>query len=293
MFGRSRLMKGKARTTTKLRRVLTRVLIVLIIFTPLAILSYGAWYVTHLSALTLREIKVEGGKTISRSEIEKVVNEELTGTYYHLVPKRFAWFYPEERIIEQIKAVPRVKDVTVERTSGDELVINFSEYLPFALWCAHPTVSEPDRCLFIDDEGTAFASAPPLSGSALLRFVDEKNEPALHQQIFSHDWLQLGGEFASEIKEHFGFTILYLERINESEIFYHLGSGGLVKISSDKNATTTLNDLQTIFSNPQFSHLRSGDFAHIDLRYGNKVFVKEKEVEQNASSSTEGEIVDQ
>lgn len=293
MFGRSRLRKGKVRAAPKARRVLARLLVALIIFTPLAILSYGAWYVTHLSALTLREIKVEGGKTLSQSEIEKVVNEELTGTYYHLVPKRFAWFYPEERIIERIKAVPRVKDVTVERTSGDELIINFSEYLPYALWCAHPTVSEPDRCLFIDDEGMAFAQAPPLSGSALLRFVDEKNEPELRRQVFSHDWLQLGEEFASGIKGNFGFTILYLERINESEIFYHLGSGGLVKISSDKNASTTLNDLQTVFSNPQFSGLRSGNFVHIDLRYGNKVFVKEKEIESNASSSTEGEIVGQ
>lgn len=278
MFGRSRLRKEKTRAATSLRRVLTRILIFLIVFTPLAIISFGSWYITHLSALTLREIKVAGGETVSPREIEKVVNEELEGDYFHLVPKRFAWFYPEEKIIERIRAVPRVKDVAVLRTDGHVLSISFTEYRPYALWCARPVAGDPDHCFFIDNEGTAFATAPSLSGSALLRFVDEKQDPELHKQLFSPDWLKLGEEFARGLKGRFGFTVLYLERVNENEIFYHLGSGGLVKIGVEKDANTSLNDLEAVFSDPQFAGLRSGNFVHIDLRYGNKVFVKEKEV---------------
>jgi len=287
MFGRSRLRKEKMRTVTKWRRVFARVLIFFIVFTPLAVLSYGFWYVTHLPSLTLSEIQVAEGETVSPRTIEKVVNEELTGNYFRFIPKRFAWFYPEEKIIERIKTVPRVKDVTVERTDGHILSISFNEYDPYALWCARPVSGTLDNCFFIDNEGIAFAAAPPLSGSALLRYVDEKQDPELKQKLFSYDWLKLSEEFAHGIKEHFDFTVIYLERVNENEIFYHLGSGGVVKIGSEKSAETTLNDLETVFSDSQFSHLRSGNFVHIDLRYGNKVFVKEKEVEPEPTVAEE------
>ena len=60
-----------------------------IAITVVVLLGYGVWYVTRLPALTLTEVEVKGGETVSHEELKSIVREELRGSYLFLVPKRF------------------------------------------------------------------------------------------------------------------------------------------------------------------------------------------------------------
>lgn len=287
MFGSSRLRKTKKRNTLKWRRALHRTLFWSLIVGPIILVIWLSWYFVHLSAFTLQKIDITGGETVPHQDLELIIKQELDGSYYHLVPKRFAFLYPEEEILNKLKAVPRVKDVSIHREDGRTLIISFSEYKPHALWCARNSSGQLTPCFFIDDQGVAFTSAPLLTGSALLRFVDSKKDPSLHEQAFSHELLKTGETFSVGIGKRFGLAVEYLERVNENEMFVHLSSGGVLKISGDKSAENSLADLEAIFADKQFAHLSGGNFIHIDLRYGNKVFVQENEVVSESEESTE------
>ncbi len=292
MFGSSRLRKTKKKNTEKWRRALYFTLLWSLIIGPIILVSWLAWYFVHLSAFTLQKIEITGGETVPHQNLEAVINQELNGTYYHLVPKRFAYFYPEEEILNKLRAIPRIKDISVHREDGRTLIVSFTEYKPHALWCSVASTEELQPCFFIDDSGVAFAEAPSLKGSALLRYVDSRKNPAMHEQAFSYELLRTGKDFSMGIGKRFNLAVEYLERVNDNEIFVHLSTGGVLKISGDKPVEDTLNDLAAIFADKQFAHLTSGNFIHIDLRYGNKVFVQEKEIVPETTEVSEEEEVE-
>jgi cell division septal protein FtsQ len=139
-----------------------------LVLSTAALLIVGIWYGSRVEALTLTTVEVNGGKTIEHKKIIDQVQNGLEGYYIGLVPKRFAWFYPQESLVNRVAEIERVHNVSVERINGKTLEVNFSEFNPQALWCESV---ESDNCLFLDNEGFAFANAPRLSGGSLVRFV--------------------------------------------------------------------------------------------------------------------------
>lgn len=119
----------------------------LFIFSCVAILITIIWYTTRVSAFTIQTVTVTGGITIKKEEVQSRVEERLTGTYFRLVPKRFAYFYPEQEIYKYINEIERIKDVRVERVSGTELRISFDEYMLDNLWC---DLNSQANCYFLE-----------------------------------------------------------------------------------------------------------------------------------------------
>lgn len=284
MFGRSRLRKSQQKNERRWRKVFKNILVVVLIVLPITGLLYGVWFISRLPALTISQIEVVGGETVPKDELKKTAEAELQGLYYRIWPKRFAWTYPEEQIKTKLSQLPRVKDVTVERVDGRTIIISFSEYRPHALWCERENQAQ---CFFIDDNGRAFAAAPSLIGSAFLRFVDHEREPSLHADNFGSNLINYAEELVVGLGARFGFGVVYFERIHEDDFFVYLSDGGILKINTTQTATETLDNLSAILSSKEFSHLKGGGFEYVDLRYGNKVFVKEKESLAKTSSSTD------
>ena len=117
----------------------------LAIFTLAGLLIAGLWYGTRVGILTISEITVEGGETIPHDVVKKITSDTLQGTYIGIIPRQFAWAYPKEEIIKNILQIPRMKDPVVERDGGRTLSMRFSEYEPYALWCAERS---NENCLF-------------------------------------------------------------------------------------------------------------------------------------------------
>jgi cell division septal protein FtsQ len=241
------------------------------VLSGVALVGSGIWYGTRIDALTIDEVAVSGGETVTHEAIEEAANDALAGAYFALIPHRFAWTYPEEEIKEAVAREPRVKDVSVVR-DGQELSISFSEYAPSALWCGEKT---DDRCLFLDATGYAFAEAPELSGGTFLRYVDPSREPAIGAYAYTGttgvDFLS----FAATLHEHYGFTVTHVEQDAEDELTYRIAGGGLIKTSLRITPEDTLANLDTVLASDEFTGLSSGSFGYIDLRYGDRVFVRE------------------
>lgn len=266
------------------RKVILRVLLFLLIGGLITLCIYGVWKITRLPFFTIISVSVVGGETIGTKKVEETVNAELLGAYYRLVPKRFLYFYPEQKIEDAIRRIPRVESAAVER-DGRNVAVAFTEYEPFALWCKQIKDSE---CLFLDRFGYAFTPAPKLEGGAYLRLVDGNRTPEVGETILNPEYVRGAAAFTEAVYDLLDLHLVALKHEDENTTYYIAG-GGELRTSLSISFEETLRNLQTIIESKEFDHLTPGNFDYIDLRYGKKVFVKEG-LEDYVASSTEETI---
>lgn len=246
----------------------------LFVFSIVALIVISIWYGSRIEALTIIDVQVVGGETISRQEIMNVVQDGLEGTYLGLVPKRFSLLYPQQSLIEQVTALDRVHDVVIKRIDGHTLQVSFSEFIPRALWCESV---DSDMCLFLDNDGYAFGVAPRLSGGSLVRFVTLGQAIQTGARVTDFDTFGSLFELIDLLTER-DWYVSHIELDLVGDVFVVLSAGGELKVSGKESPEKMVNNLMTVIASPDFSHLKPGNFQYIDLRFGNKVFVNEEEV---------------
>lgn len=263
--------------------LMRQIIVGLMIAAFFGMLIVSVWYGSRVDAFTITNVTVSGGETIEHSEIERVAREHIAGAYLKVVPKAFAFTYPHETLVQTLKAMPRVKDVSVVRKGGTELHIEFSEYEPQALWCAE---ADMNNCYFLDDSGYAFSKAPGLVGGSFLRVVAIGKQPEEHATPFNPD------EYTRviELKEKFAAAKWFVKRADidtAGDAFLTIVDGGEFKVSLKQPADETVSNLITVLGSEQFTHIKPGNFEYVDLRFGSKVFVNEVTTEVSASSTTD------
>jgi cell division septal protein FtsQ len=179
--------------------------------------------------------------------------------------------------------IPRIKNVHVEPVGAQKLAIVYDEYIPFALWCAQMNSTD---CLFIDTQGFAFAKAPNLDGNALVRYVDEEKKPELKKNISEYSFLTQSALFTELLKNNLELYITHVEKKGQYDIEYTVAGGGVIKVSQKSDAEKNFNNLKTILTSHEFKQSALGDFEYIDLRFGDKVFVRELQSQATTTIKT-------
>ncbi len=252
------------------KQLLKNISIGLGVFTLIGCLLYGVWHGTRISVLTIDEVLVSGGETISHSAVASDVSALLEGEYMRFVPRRFAWTYPETEILATLNQIDRVKDPQISR-DGRTLFITLAEYKPVALWC---DATSTTTCAFIDSDGYAFALAPQLTGGAFVRYVQVGQPVATGEGFAQHDDFALLRELVTLLGQS-DWPVAAIELDQARDAFVYLAGGGELKVSLLLMPVDTIDNLQTVLSTEQYRHLVPNNFVYIDLRFGNKVFVSE------------------
>jgi cell division septal protein FtsQ len=247
------------------------------------------WYGTRLPEMTISTVSTVGGETIAHSEVQLVVEEQLRGSYARIIPHRFVYLYPKKQILASLESVPRLHSPTIERIEGNELVVTFKEYVPHALWCAD--ISETGECYFLDESGYAFAPAPPLKGGVFIRFIAEERDPAHREFITEEATLATAYLLLDMIEEQVGFVTTNVTFTNEGDLLFHVSHGGYFKISPQVPTEESVQNIVTILDSEEFAHLKEQSFDYIDVRFGNRVFVKEEQDVPDDSVATSSEYI--
>lgn len=254
-------------------------------FLGIVIVVWVTYYITRLPVFTLADLTIEGGETISHNDIRARVEDELKGSYLLLVPKRFVYLYPHDRIQEVVEKTQRIHNVHVVPTSRTTLSISFDEYVPHALWCTE--VDEHRVCYFIDREGYAFAEAPQLKGGSLTRHIIEGLEKISEGTVIDPSVLKGIDTFITRAEQELGFRITSLVHKKNKDLEFNINGGGMILIASGKDLTVTFENLKSVLSSPEFKHIAPGNFKYIDVRFDNKVFVNEELETETTGTTTE------
>jgi hypothetical protein len=261
--------------------LIRQALVGVLIATFFGLLASSVWFASRIDAFTIVTVTIRGGETIQHSEVENIVRTGIEGTYLKLVPRAFAFTYPHESIVASLNEVYRIKNVRVVRSGGDELLVEFDEYVPYALWCKS---SDSVGCFFLDENGYAFAPAPSLSGGSFLRFVSIAKDPSEHIQAFPEDEYKRVHELAHKFAEAKWF-VSKAEVDAAGDAFLTIVDGGEFKVSLKQSPDETVSNLLTVLGSEKFTHIKPGNFEYVDLRFGSKVFVNEVTIDNNSSST--------
>jgi cell division septal protein FtsQ len=253
-----------------------------LVFLGLGLVLTAIWYGTRVERWQLQTVEVIGGVTISHTVVEKAVAEQLDGTYYRLIPRTFFWLYPHDAIVAQLSALPRLQEVRLERVGASKLVVAFTEYEPQALWCA----TGATECIFLDHTGYAFAAAPDLIGSALVRYELPIQTPEVGTNPFTDEVFDTTQTFIDELKERLNLYVIGVELDAADDVVYRLADGAELKVSHRLPVATTVANLEILLQNESFDHLAGGSFDYIDLRFGDKMFVAEEEYVATSSATS-------
>ena len=247
----------------------------------------GIWYGTRVSALTISTVLAVDSETIQAETVKAKVDEVLAGEYWHFIPRRFTWFYPEKQIQQKLEEIERIKDVRVEKISRTEIAITFSEYFPYALWCNE----QNKNCYFLDEAGFSFGQAPDLSGESLVRYHKLGEEPQLRINFISEEDFNKTKEF-SRLLSTMDWYVTEVEVDTVRDVFYTMSNGSEIRATLGSDAKETFGYLETLHRSKEFEHLQPGNFQYIDLRFGSKVYVNE-ESEFATATSTEENVVEE
>jgi len=265
--------------------MLKQVAVGLLVIAGVLLLLTAIWYGTRLQSLTLSNVEVYGGQTISHENVSNLALEQLQGEYIGFIPRAFAWLYPEKQITAALSTIERIHTIEVDRTNGSTLHVTFEEYLPGALWCNTLLAVE---CVFVDEKGFAYAPSPNLAGGSLLRFIHTSQTPKIDTQLTSPEDFQLLNQLTDRLVEN-GWFVSHIEIDKERDAFLHIVGGGEFKVTLTQEPIVTVNNLNVVLTSEDFTDVRPGNFQYIDLRFGNKVFVNEVPPDTGESSELTGE----
>lgn len=228
-------------------------------------------------AFSIREVVVSGVGEEMKSEITGIVNSQLAGVYFGVIPKSSALFYPEKGIENSITAgLPRIAGSVVRLVSPTKLSVTVAERAPAALWCSDTPFDGAEECFFIDTGGFAFDKAPSGIGHLYYRLIGYKSgESPFGKSVI--DGKRLVGllSFLSSLNA-LSLSPRRLTLLSGDDVSAEIDGGGLILARESEDLKKQVENLRGLLSEKDLVP-RKGENLHvlyIDLRYGNKLYFK-------------------
>lgn len=258
-----------------------------LLLTLFGLVAYGVWYGTRHPSVTFETVEVSGGTTVSHDEVGQAVWRALSGNHFLLIAKRFIYIYPHDAVVAEVSNIPRVYDVDVSQ-EGKTLLVHFEEYIPEALWCSG--VPEDSSCVFITEDGYGFSEAPQLHGGVFVRFIQQGVTSTPQTIAFTADEMIRMQALIKGFAEDFNYDVESVVITKDNDEEYRLARGSTLLVAQSDSEDKVLGKLHSIFTSPDFTHLTTETFNYIDLRFGNRVFVKESFDEVEVVEDTEADL---
>lgn len=244
-------------------------------------------------------ITVSGNEIINTDDVVAEVQQTLSGKYLHMIPKTSVFFYPKNKVYENLKKdFPRFDSVHVSLVNKNTLAIQVAEERGTALWCGQDSVmlNLDSQCYFTDTNGKIIDIAPYYSGDVYLRFfggtipTDAANP--IGQTFTTTDSYQQLLKFSQDISS-LGFQIKALQISPDGNDFFILDLGGtntaLVQFNAGDDYDTLFSNLQTALNNTDLAsevNTNKQNLQYFDLRFTNKVYYKFNDGTDATSTST-------
>lgn len=283
------LRKNSTLKPSKLRRRRRKIFAVktIMVFLLLIVFIFSLSLFSKISFFQIENIEVFGNSTVSKDEIVDVIRKETSAKYFMLFSKNNFFLYPrksmEKNLTDDFK---KIKKITIKSKGFKSIIVEIIERKPNSLWCFSDMEKERVRkidhlggCYFLDEKGVIFSESPDFSGNAFVRYhglLDDVEQP-IGKTYLSEEKFQELSQFVNLLE---GLGLMAIEFYAESESEYKINLKNGVKIILDDKQpfSKILENIQAISEEVdlknEFSASRLSKINYIDLRFGNKVYLK-------------------
>lgn len=268
---------ARRKKTLRERREESRRTTSLLFFAGLLVVIGGVFYLLWMPEARIRNINASG---VPESEaISTMVTEELSGTYYRVIPRDSFLFFPERTIRARILAAhPALSSLSIKRTGLDSIVLSATARQSAFLWCGTPeAVGSADSCFEADGKGLVFvASGSEASTTALHVFaeLDSASSTAVYPlgaHVVGTDDIPAILRLTRAIQA-LGTSLRSVSiRGDEADLMTEGGTRITYVIGNESAASK---DAAAAFPS---LNLVDGSIEYIDLRFPGKVYLKRRE----------------
>ena len=238
----------------------------------LLILLGGLFFVARLSEVTISKVEVTGTAVADASLIQRIVEEQLSGSYGFVIPKRNTLFVPSADIARAISgSFPIVKEAKVSHTGLTSISVAVSERTPVALWCSQGTEEVLGTCYSMDEAGLIYMVAE--RSDAYVRYGGGIDAEPVGSVFLTGNFSKLHA-FVDETAKTLSRTADSVFVEPNSDVTLTLVGGGDLKFVMTEDAAGTLENIASVFASQKLKGRI--DFEYADFRFGNKVYVKFK-----------------
>jgi len=272
-----------------------------VIFCVLAFVLTGALaWASGYERFTIVTVRVEGARLVDSDMVVASVEKVINGRYGYLFSKRNILVYPRTDILAAVlDSSHRIVSATLH-VEGNELVVFLEERKPSFVWCpvaaatfttptvvvgvspdaANTSIDDADTtdtttgCYFTDRDGMIYGSASSFSGPIFFTWyaplLDSVPVPEGNRFLSEHDFIAATA-FISELKK-IGFKPK-TGTLTDTEISIRLSNGEDLIFNKGQDSS----ELIANFTTAQNALPEGTALQYMDLRFGTKVFYKEKE----------------
>lgn len=237
------------------------------------IILIGAFYFLFYSGFfNVREVVINGNKLIEDQDISSALVGTLasdSGFWKKFFGSGNILFWRQPSFDKLSSRLPLLADLELSVDwQSKKIIIDVRERAPAGVWC----FGNYQPCYLFDENGYVFSFAPEISGSLILKVVDETGaSPIFGKKIFSDD---------SQIKDFFAvlavlkkndFSVDYalVKSIESRELIFKLGDGPLLKLNQEDSMAQSLSALAEKIKNLPLASLE-----YIDLTVPGRLYYR-------------------
>ena len=273
--------------------------IVRIVVTVLSIaLVVGVFIFLHDRRMQIYTIDISGNQVTDTTAIVTDVQNSLSGSYLHIVPKTSIFFYPKNKVIANLqKDFPRFDSIEVSLINKNTLSVRVVEERGTALWCGQDAeiLDFKAPCYFTDPTGQIIDTAPYYSGNVYVRFyggtISATETNPLGKRFVDEDLYKKLLTFSDNIAS-LGFPIKAIRITGGTDDFFILDLGNsntaFVQFHSTDDFDTLYSNLKLALGKTELADQISADRSNLqyfDLRFTNKVYYRFNDAGAAATST--------
>jgi len=273
----SRHIKSGSRRRERKREVFlvrSGLIVLLLLF-----VLFGLIYLSRLAKFQINQITIEGNSVTSESDIKEIINENISGLYFKMFPKKNSLIYPKNRLegvlMEEFR---RISNVKLSVKDFQRLHIIITERKPDSLWCGTDMGLEYEECYFVDYNGLIYSKAPNFSGNVFLRTYGTvgNSNPINSHYLAVSEYKNLF--FLKNILESYEREVVSAVKLESRDMEIWFADDSKLIYNLDQDVLKLSDDIVSIFKSNEFkeSLLNEGALDYVDMRFGNKVYYKFK-----------------
>lgn len=263
----------------KTRRRRVRAIIAVVGLLWFAVLLYGVHWSSYQAPMRISEISVRGAMLQDSAPVIEYTRRALSESKKQFIARDNIFAYPKEELRAGIlREFPRLKSIRIGRGGffGTTLIVNVDERSPYATWCAE---GEPQPCYVFDENGLIFASTERAGKPELQYIFSGGVDPQTAiGSVFLPGKLRGVRDLLQRMREA-RFVPLNLHVLDEQDYTIGLSNGFTIKAAFAQEIDTIVHNLELVSVSPALRG-KEGELEYIDLRFGNRVYYKFKNVEQ-------------
>jgi len=243
---------------------------VLFFFLLIVLFSLFLYLIFFSSYLQVGTIEVYGAKTVNKDRVVSLAERKIKHGFLFLESKSILLLNKKEIKKDILRDFPKIEDVKIKRSFPHKVIIYVVERSPIAVFC-----NQNSHCYLLDKNGVIFDFAKN-NNFFVIKDNSERKKLELGNQVMSQ------GTISKILNIRDSVKIITLESLfieEEHKFSFRSLEGPEIYFDLNEDTDQQIFDLNS-FLKKYFSNGGLEKVKYIDLRFGNRVYWKEKSIDK-------------